>query len=55
MPLQRINIGHMSGLAKIVCGNIAILRFSGVVHSITVPLAPYEPSRVTMSIFYTSE
>jgi hypothetical protein len=29
--LQRFTMGHMSGLAKVVCGTIAMLRFPRVV------------------------
>jgi hypothetical protein len=43
MPLQRFTMGRMSGLAKVVHGTIAMLRFPGVVRGITVPLAPCEP------------
>jgi hypothetical protein len=31
MPLQRFTMGRMSGFAKVVHGNIALLRFPGVV------------------------
>jgi hypothetical protein len=31
MPLQKFTMGHMPGLAKVVCGTIALLMFSGVV------------------------
>jgi hypothetical protein len=31
MPLQRFTMGRMAGLAKVVCGTIAMLRFPGVV------------------------
>jgi hypothetical protein len=50
MPLQRFIMGHMSDLAKVVRGTIAMLRFSRVVRSITVSLAPCEPMRVTTPI-----
>jgi hypothetical protein len=40
MPLQRFTIGCMLNLAKIVRGTIAMLRFFGVVHGTTTPLAP---------------
>jgi hypothetical protein len=36
MSLQMFTMGRMSGLAKVVCGTIAMLRFSGVV---AVPLS----------------
>jgi hypothetical protein len=31
MPLQRFTMGHILGLAKLVRGTIAMLRFSGIV------------------------
>jgi hypothetical protein len=43
MPLQMFTMGHMPGLAKVVCGTKAMLRFPGVVHSTTAPLAPCGP------------
>jgi hypothetical protein len=43
MSLQRFTMGHMSGLAKVECSTIAMLRFPRVVHGITTPLAPCEP------------
>jgi hypothetical protein len=43
MPLQRFTICRISGIAKIVRGTIAMLRFSGVVRGTTVPLAPCGP------------
>jgi hypothetical protein len=43
MPLQRFTMGHMSGLAKVVRGTIAMLRFPEVVRGTTAPLAPCEP------------
>jgi hypothetical protein len=43
MPLQMFTMGHMPGLAKVVRGTIAMLRFPGVVHGTTVPLAPCGP------------
>jgi hypothetical protein len=55
MPLQRFTMGHMTGLAKVVCGTIAMLRFPGVVCGTTTPLAPCEPRRVTTPISYSSE
>jgi hypothetical protein len=42
MLLQRFTVGRMLGLAKIVCGTIAMLRFPGVVRGTTAPLAPCE-------------
>jgi hypothetical protein len=43
MPLQRFTMGHMPGLAKVIHGTVAMLRFSRVVHGTTTPLAPCEP------------
>jgi hypothetical protein len=40
MPLQRFTIGRMSGLAKVIHGTIAMLRFPGVVRGTTTSLAP---------------
>jgi hypothetical protein len=48
IPLQRFTMDHMPGLAKIVRGTIAMLRFSGVVRGTTAPLAPCGPERMTM-------
>jgi hypothetical protein len=48
-------MGHMPGLAKVVCGTITILRFPGVVRGTTTPLAPCEPRRVTTPISHSSE
>jgi hypothetical protein len=53
MPLQRLTMGRMPSLAKIVCGTIAMLRFPGVVCGTMAPLAPCEPMRVTMPIFHS--
>jgi hypothetical protein len=50
MPLQRFTIGRMPGLAKVVRGIIAMLRFFGVVRSTTTPLAPCGPERMTMPL-----
>jgi hypothetical protein len=43
MPLQRFTMGRMPGLAKVVHGIIAMLKFSGIVHGTTAPLAPCGP------------
>jgi hypothetical protein len=43
MSLQRFAMGRMPGLAKVVCGTIAMRRFSRVVHGTTVSLAPCGP------------
>jgi hypothetical protein len=43
MLLQRFTMGRMPGLAKVVCGTIAMLRFPRVVRGTTAPLAPCEP------------
>jgi hypothetical protein len=50
MPLQRFTMGRMSGLAKVVCGTIAMLRFLKVVRGTTTPLAPCGPERMTMPL-----
>jgi hypothetical protein len=42
-------MGHMPGLAKVVCGIIAMLRFPGVVRDTMIPLAPCRLGRMTMS------
>jgi hypothetical protein len=55
MPLQRFTLGRMPGLAKVVRGTIAMLRFPEVVHSTTAPLAQCEHRRVTTPISYSSE
>jgi hypothetical protein len=55
MMLQRFTMSRMPGLAKVVCGTIAILRFPGVVHGTTTPLALCETRRVTTSISHSSE
>jgi hypothetical protein len=55
MPLQRFTMGRMPGLAKVVYGTIAMLRFLRVVHGTTSPLASCEPRRVTTPIFHSSE
>jgi hypothetical protein len=43
MQLQRFTMGRMSGLAKVVRGTIAILRFPRVVHGTMAPFALCEP------------
>jgi hypothetical protein len=50
MPLQRFTISRMPGLAKVVRGTIAMLRFPGVVHGSTTPLAPCGPEQMTMPL-----
>jgi hypothetical protein len=55
MPLQRFTMGRMSGLAKVVHGTIAMLRFPGVVRGTTTPLALCQPRRVTSPISHSSE
>jgi hypothetical protein len=50
MLLQRFTMGHMPGLAKVVHGTIAMLRFPGVVHDTIAPLAPCGPKRMTMPL-----
>jgi hypothetical protein len=48
-------MGHIPRLAKVVRSTIAMLRFPGVVHGTTTPLAPCEPRRVTMPISHSSK
>jgi hypothetical protein len=55
MSLQSFTMGRMPLLAKVVCGTIAMLRFPGVVHSTTAPLALCEHGRVIMPISHSSE
>jgi hypothetical protein len=55
MLLQRLTMGCMTGLAKIVCGTIAMLTFPRVVRGTTAPLAPCEPRWVTRPISHSSE
>jgi hypothetical protein len=55
MPLQRFTMGHMPGLAKVVRGTIAMLRFPSVVRDTTTPLAPREPRWVTTPISHSFE
>jgi hypothetical protein len=55
MLLQMFTMGCMLGLAKVVRGTIAMLRFPRVVRGTTTPLAPCEPRRVSTPIFYSSE
>jgi hypothetical protein len=55
MPLQKFTMHRMPGLAKVVHGTIAMLRFLEVVHSTMTPLAPCEPRRVTTPISHSSE
>jgi hypothetical protein len=43
-------MSHMLGLAKVVRGTIAILRFPEVVRCTTAPLAPCGPERMTMPL-----
>jgi hypothetical protein len=43
MPLQRFTMGRMSGLAKVVRGIIAMLRFPEVIRGTMASLAPCEP------------
>jgi hypothetical protein len=54
-PLQRFIMGRMSGLAKVVRGTIAMLRFPGVVQGTTSPLALCKPRRVATPISHSSE
>jgi hypothetical protein len=41
---------RMPGLAKVVCGTIAMLRFLRVVRGTMTPLAPCGPERMTMPL-----
>jgi hypothetical protein len=50
MPLQRFTMDCMLGLAKIVHGTIAIIRFPEVVRSTMTPLAPSGPERMIMPL-----
>jgi hypothetical protein len=43
-------MGRMLGLAKVVHGTIAMLRFPEVVHGTTAPLAPCGLERMTMPL-----
>jgi hypothetical protein len=43
-------MGGIPGLAKVVHGTIALLRFLEVVRGTTAPLAPCGPERVTMPL-----
>jgi hypothetical protein len=55
MPLQRFTVGRMLGLAKVVRGTIAMLRFHRAGCGTMVPLAPCEPRRVTTPISHSSK
>jgi hypothetical protein len=55
MPLQRFTMGHMPGLANVVRGTIAMLKFPKVVRGTMTPLTPCEPNWVTMPISHSSE
>jgi hypothetical protein len=55
MSLQRFTMGHMSCLAKVVRGTIAMLSFPSVVRGTTAPLASCEPRSVTTPISHSSE
>jgi hypothetical protein len=46
----KVTMGHMPDLAKLVRGNIAMLRFFGVVRGTTSPLAPCGSERMTLSL-----
>jgi hypothetical protein len=48
MRLQRFTMDRMPGLAKVVHGTIAMLRFPGVVRDTTASPAPCGPERMTM-------
>jgi hypothetical protein len=42
-------MGRMIGLAKVVRGTVAMLRFPGVVRCTMAPLAPCGPERMTIT------
>jgi hypothetical protein len=50
MLLQRFTIGRMSGLAMIVRGTIAMLRFLGAVRGTTAVLPLCGPKRISMPL-----
>jgi hypothetical protein len=50
MLLQRFTVSRVPGLAKVVRGTIAMLRFFGVVRGTMTPLAPSGPERITMPL-----
>jgi hypothetical protein len=50
MLLQMFTMGCMPGLANVVRDTIAILRFFGVVRGTMVPLAPFGPEQLTMTV-----
>jgi hypothetical protein len=50
MSLQRFTMGRMPGLAKVVGGTRAMLRFLEVVCGTTAPLTPCEYERMTMPL-----
>jgi hypothetical protein len=54
MPLQRFTMGHMPGLAEVVCDTIAMPSFPGVVHGTMTPLTPCERRWVTILISHSS-
>jgi hypothetical protein len=43
-------MSRMTGLAKVVCGIIAMLSFPGVVHGTMAPLAPCGTERMRMPL-----
>jgi hypothetical protein len=50
MSLQRVTMGHMSGLAKVVRGTTSMLKIPGVIHGTTAPLAPCGPERMAIPL-----
>jgi hypothetical protein len=50
MSLQRFIMDCMQGLATVVRGTIAIIRFFGVLRSIVTPLTLCGPERITMPL-----
>jgi hypothetical protein len=50
MLLHRFTMCRMPGLAKVVHGTIAMLRFPGIVRGTTASLAPCRHERMTMPL-----
>jgi hypothetical protein len=50
MLLQRFTVGHMSDLAKVVRGTIAMPRFPVVVRGTMTPLEPCRLGQMTMPL-----
>jgi hypothetical protein len=43
-------MGHMLTFARVVHGTVAMLKFPGVVHDTTTPLAPCRVGQITMTL-----